>query len=270
MIIILENQRGKKHMKERLLILGDSFAATRDELPDFTGKAWTKLLEESSDYSVVNRAIGGSSLYYSFKEFNQLHKDFDKVILVVTLHERLYCPIIGDDNYGSSSAHHTGLFWIEYNKERIKKQQPHNISAIKQLDAVRDYFLYVIDWEKDKAMNQLMLDDMKKRRPDIIIVPAFRESWDRPNHPESYLNQISDMEMTHYNITHDDLNKKSGYSDCRKCHMSERNNQILFEKSLKWLKGDPVKFDISEFEKPTDPREKYFPKREEWEKRFSE
>ena len=255
-------------MKETLLILGDSFADTRAQLPDFSGKAWTTLLEEKSEYSVVNKAIGGASLYYSFKEFNELHKEFDKVMLVVTLYGRLYCPIIGDENYGSSAAHHTGIFWIEQNKDRIKKHQPHNIAAINQLDAIRDYFLYVVDWTKDKEMNQLMLDDIKRRRPDIILVPAFHGSWEIPNHPTSYLNQISDMEMKHYGITHDDLNRHSGYSDCRKCHMSERNNQILFEKSLKWLKGDPVEFDISEFDKPTEPREKYFPTRFDWELRF--
>jgi hypothetical protein len=256
-------------MKERLLILGDSFADIRKKLPDFTGKSWTQLLEDDSEYTVVNKAQGGSSLYYSFKEFNQLHKEFDKVMLVITLYGRLYCPLIGDETGPGSSAHHTGGFWVEQNKDRIKKNQPQNIAAIKQLDAIRDYFLYVIDLEKDKEMNQLMLDDIKRKRPDIILVPAFQGSWQTSPQPTSWLDQISDMEMKHYGITHDDLNRKSGYADCRKCHMSERNNQILFEKSLKWLKGDPVEFNISEFEKPTEPREKYFPTRSDWESRFS-
>lgn len=256
-------------MKEKLLILGDSFADTREGLPDFTGKSWTKLLEDNSKYAVVNKAIGGSSLYYSYKEFNQLHKEFDKVMLVITLYGRLYCPLIGETPSEKSAAHHTGSFWIEQNKDRIKKNHPQNIAAIKQLDAIRDHFLYVMDWEKDKEMNQLMLDDIKRKRPDIVLVPAFQGSWQTPPQPTSWLDQISDMEMKHYNITHDDLNRKSGYADCRKCHMSERNNLILFEKSLKWLNGDIVEFDLAEFEKPTEPREKYFPTRTDWELRFS-
>jgi hypothetical protein len=256
-------------MKEKLLILGDSFAHTREELPDFSGKAWTKLLEEGNDYRVMNKAIGGSSLYYSYKEFNRLHQEFDKVMLVITQAGRLYCPIIGEtDKLNTSSSHHTGTFWIDQNKDRIKKQQPHNLAAIKQLDAIRDYFLYILDWEKDKEMNQLMLDDIKRIRPDTILVPAFQASWTTLPQPISWLDQISDMEMKHYNITHDDLNKKDGHADCRKCHMSERNNQILYEKSLKWLKGHPVEFDISEFEKPNEPREKYFTMRKEWEMRL--
>ena len=256
-------------MKETLLILGDSFAHTREELPEFSGKAWTKLLEEGNDYRVMNRAIGGSSLYYSYIEFNLLHQEFDKVMLVITQPGRLYCPIIGETNrLHTSSSHHTGVFWIEQNKDRIKKEQSHNIAAIKQLDAIRDYFLYLLDWEKDKEMNQLMLEDIKRKRPDIVLVPAFQASWKTLPRPTSWLDQISDMEMKHYGITHDDLNRKNGQADCRKCHMSERNNQILFEKSLKWLKGEPVEFDISEFEIPTEPREKYFPKRTDWEMRF--
>ena len=257
-------------MKETLLILGDSFADRREGLPDFTGKSWTKLLEDDSEYAVVNKAAGGSSLYYAYKEFDQLHKDFDKVILVITQPGRLYCPVIGETNKAHlNSFHHTGGFWVEQAKDRIKKQHPHNLAAIKQLDAIRDYFLYVMDFTKDSEMNQLMLDDMKRKRPDIVMVPAFHDSWYKPDHPTSWLNQISDMEMQHYNITHDDLNRKTGYADCRKCHMSERNNQILFEKSLKWLKGDPVEFNFSEFEIPTEPREKYFPKRTDWEMRFA-
>ncbi len=255
-------------MRQSLLILGDSFADARDDLPDFSGTAWTKLLEKNSNYRVVNKAIGGSSLYYSYKEFNNLQKEFDKVMLIVTLYGRLYCPIIDDKNAERSAAHHTGVFWIEQNKDRIKKHQPNNIAALKQLDAIRDYFLYVIDFNKDKEMNQLMLDEIKRRRQDVIIVPAFKGSWQAEPQPTSFLNQISDMEMEHYGITHDDLNRKNGYADCRKCHMSERNNQILYEKSLQWLKGNPVEFDISEFEKPTEPREKYFPNRTDWELRF--
>jgi hypothetical protein len=254
-------------MKEKLLILGDSFAHTREELPDFSGKAWTKLLEEGNEYSVVNRAIGGSSLYYSYKEFNELHQEFDKVMLVITQAGRLYCPIIGD-KLNTSGSHHTGTFWIDQNKDRIKKQQPHNIAAIKQLDAIRDYFLYIQDYSKDKEMNQLMLDEIKRRRPDTILVPAFQQSWTTLPQPTSWLDQIADMEIQHYGITYDDLRKKDGYADCRKCHMSERNNQIVYEKSLTWLKGAPVEFNLSDFEKPTEPREKYFPKRKDWEMRF--
>ena len=255
-------------MKETLLILGDSYADTREGLPDFSGKAWTKLLEENNEYSVMNRAIGGSSLYYSYKEFNQLHQEFDKVMLVVTQPGRLYCPLEGVNDDRNPSSHHSNTFWIDYNKDQIKKNQPHNIAALRQLDAIRDYFLYIQDYSKDREMNQLMLDNMKKRRPDMIVVPAFQQSWTTPPTPTSWLDQISHMEIQHYGITYDDLRKTDWYVDCRKCHMSEKNNQMVYEKSLKWLKGYPVDFDILEFEKPNEPREKYFPMRKEWEMRF--
>ena len=255
-------------MKETLLILGDSFADPREGLPDYTGESWTKLLEKSNDYTVINKSVGGSSLYYSKLEFDKLQKEVDKVMLVVTIAGRLYFPI--NDLPEKSAAHHTSNpLWNQLNMENIKKTNPSNITGIKQLEAVRDYFLYICDWQKDYYVNQLILEDIKNIRPDIILIPAFQSSWYRPNHPTSYLNQISDMEMEHYGITHDDLSIKTGYADCRKCHMSERNNQIVFEKSLKWLKGDPVEFDISEFEKPTEPREKYFPMRKDWEMRFA-
>ena len=255
-------------MKETLLILGDSYADPREGLRDYTGKSWTKLLEESNDYEVVNKAAGGSSLYYSYTQFNQLCNEFNKIMLVVTHPGRLYCPIIGGCNCWSSSAHHTSSFWLERNKERIKEKHPTNIAAIRQLDAIRDYFLYIQDYSKDQEMDQLMLDDMKRRRPDIVLVPAFKDSWYKPDHPTLWLDQISLMEIQHYNISYDDLRSTSGYVDCRKCHMSEKNNQILYEKSLKWLKGDPVEFDISEFEKSTEPREKYFPTKKDWDLRY--
>jgi hypothetical protein len=255
-------------MRESLLILGDSFADPREGLPDYTGIAWTSLLQNSNDYKVVNMAVGGSSLYYSKIKFDELHQEFDKVMLIVTLAGRLYLPIEGLTE--RSDAHHTSNpLFNQLSLNRIKKTNPNNITGIKQLEAVRDYFLYICDWTKDYYINQLILDDIKKTRPDIVLVPAFHGSWYRPNHPTSYLNQISDMEMQHYNITHDDLSVKTGYADCRKCHMSERNNQIVYEKSLTWLKGAPVEFDLSDFEKPTKPREKYFPTRKDWEMRFA-
>jgi hypothetical protein len=257
-------------MKQTLLILGDSFADTREGCPDYTGKSWTTLLEESNDYTVVNKAAGGSSLYYAYTQFNQLHEKFDKMMLVVTHPGRLYCPIIGGCSCSGAASHHSSIFSVERNKDRIKKHHPHNIAAIQQLDAIKDYFLYIQDYSKDQEMDLLMLDDIKRKRADIILVPAFRQSRYRPKQdPTSWLDQISDMEMKHYGITHDNLRTINGYYDCRKSHMSERNNQILYEKSLKWLKGDPVKFDVLEFEKPTEPREKYFPTIKDWEMRFS-
>ena len=256
-------------MKETLLILGDSFADTRDGCPDFTGKSWTKLLEESNDYTVVNKAAGGSSLHYAYIQFDQLHKKFSKVMLVVTHPGRLYCPIIDGCSCSGAASHHTSNFAIERNKDRIKKHHPHNIAAIRQLDAIKDYFLYIQDYSKDQLIDQLLLNEMKRRRPDIVLVPAFRQSRFSPNQdPKSWLTQISEMEMQHYDITYDDLTRMSGYTDTRKSHMSERNNQILYEKSLKWLKGNPVEFDVSEFEKPTEPREKYFPTIKDWDSRL--
>jgi hypothetical protein len=255
-------------MKQTLLILGDSFADAREEEPDHTGLSWSALLARSEEYKVINKSIGGSSLYYSKLIFDELHNQFDKVILVVTLADRLYLPIDGLTQ--RSSPHHTSNLWFnELSINYIKKTNPNNITGMKQLEAVRDYFLYICNWEKDYYINQLILDDIKKIRPDIILIPAFQVSWSSPSHPISYLNQISDMEIKHWNLSQDDVSSATGYVDCRKCHMSERNNQILFEKSLKWLKGDPVEFDLSDFEKPTEPREKYFPTRKEWEMRFS-
>ena len=246
-------------MKESLLILGDSFANDRKGCLDFTGPAWTTLLETDSKYKVVNKSAGGSSLYYSYLEFNQHHENYTKIMLVITQPGRLYCPILGFEKTGEVLPHHTSSFWIERFKNKVGRHQPNNLAAIKQLCAIQDYFLYIADYTKDRQMNQLMLDDMKRKRPDIVLVPAFQESWLTSPPPTSWLCQIADMEMKHYNLTYEDLNHEKGYEDARKCHMSDRNNQILFEKSLKWLEGESVEFKLSDFEKPTEPREKYFP-----------
>ena len=154
-------------MRESLLILGDSFADPREGLPDYTGIAWTSLLQNSNDYKVVNMAVGGSSLYYSKIKFDELHQEFDKVMLIVTLAGRLYLPIEGLTE--RSDAHHTSNpLFNQLSLNRIKKTNPNNITGIKQLEAVRDYFLYICDWTKDYYINQLILDDMKKTRPDIV------------------------------------------------------------------------------------------------------
>lgn len=249
----------------KLLIIGDSFAdpGPRQFHPS---PSWTTILEKESGYQVVNKARGGSGLYYAIKCFNDLQENFDKILLTVTNPGRIYVPILGSKftNQDHSIHHHTqNTFYNEVWKQELDKSDKDYIIGLKTLDAISAYYAYVYNFEEQRYYHKLMLDDLKRRRPDIIFVPALFPALPNQTNPVC-LNDISEMELKHYGLTYEHINGFDLRTDIRRCHMSVENNRILAEKAKGWLKGDPVQIDVNDFKKPTEPIDVYFPLRKVW------
>lgn len=256
----------------KLLILGDSFA---DVGPRqwHRSLAWTSILEQQSGYQVVNKAMGGSGLYYAVKCFDSLEKEFDKIILVVTNPGRIHVPIVGTKKFETrqdSIDHHTqNIFYNEVWKQQLDRSNPDYMQGLKTLEAIANFYKYVYRAEEYRYYHNLMLNDLKKRRPDIILVYSMFPDYQGEVKP-ACLNDISDMELAHYGLTYDQINGHDVRTDIRRCHMCVENNRIMAEKAMGWLKGEPVKIDLKDFVKPDRPIDEYFPFRKEWEKRLND
>jgi hypothetical protein len=246
-------------------IFGDSFAQDTsirwsNEWSD-VGPSWIDYLRNTNQYSIINHALGGTSTYWSKKIFDQHYKNFDKIIFIATFPCRRItfnklpegCTQITNTFYNASS-----VFDIIENKKQFNS---YNLIEKTFLMAVRDYYLYIQNDHFDHTMHLLMLDDIKEKRPDAILIPAFPSSIPSlDNAGSSTLLDISQKDTLHFGLG-EHIPNSSTATDARKCHLNEENHKILADKILKFLQGDPVYLNKNDFVNPSKDFTHYFRKR---------
>jgi len=98
----------------------------------------------------------------------------------------------------------------------------------------------------------LLIDQIKKIRPDAIIIPAFRDIF-QVKSMSPCLYDITEIENNHWGIPVHYGNP----DDARRCHMSKENNLILSKFIEQWLQGEPVNININDFVTPVDDKSFY-------------
>ena len=249
----------------KLAIFGDSFAHDTgpqwlDKWADI-GPSWIDHLQYTNKYSITNFAISGTSIYWSKKLFDQHHTNFDKIIFVVTFPSRRItfdklpegCKQTATTFYNAAS-----VFNIIENKKQFNS---YNLIEKTFLMAVRDYYLYIQNDHFDNTMHSLILDDIKKQRPDAILIPAFPSSI--PSLDESGSSTLLDISQkdTLYFGLGEIMPNSAELHDARKCHMNEENHKILADQMIKFLQGDLVYLNKNDFVNPVKDCNHYFRKR---------
>ena len=248
-----------------LAIFGDSFA--HDTSPQWEvewadiGPSWIDHIQNTTNYQITNFASSGTSTYWSKKLFDQHYKNFDKIIFVVTFPCRRItfdklpdgCNEINKTFYNLSS-----VFSIIEDK---KKFNNYNLIEKNFLMAVRDYYLYIQNDQFDYTIHSLILDDVKEKRPDSVLIPAFPSSIPSLDTAgSSTLLDISQKDTLYFGLG-ENMPNSPELHDARKCHMNEENHKILADQILKFLQGDSVYLNKNDFVNPVRDRTHYFRKR---------
>ena len=211
-------------------VFGDSFAILKLNLTP----TWIEILSEK--YNINNHALSGSNLYYSIEEIKKHHEEYDKIILVVTEPGRLRVSNLIP--LGLSQQFINGPLDQKYSQRK-------ELSKYEKLvwEAANRYFACLQDDEYDRYIHNLMLDEIKKIRPDIILIPAFINSWCNVN--GSPMLSIYQKENTAWNF--DLTTVVTQYKDNRNCHMIAENNAIFAYNADKWIHGEPVHIRLDDF-----------------------
>lgn len=216
------------------------------------GLGWPELL--SLKYKVKNHSMGGSGVYYSYDIFKQVHSKFDIVIYIPTQSSRfpLYCP-------DSGQIRHMVPGFLMAQAARELERSRNRPNDYKALEAAIGYSTYILDEKKEEEMKRLMLQEVKRLRPDTIFIPAFPS--DRIVESDIDLSVISLMELNTYGTNLTTLRSMANpLLDIRKCHLTDENNRMLFNKILTAIDNQDtsVRLAESDFVKPKDPFTKYF------------
>jgi hypothetical protein len=203
----------------KIAIFGDSFADclwfSKLKIQPQNGPGWPELLAEQ--YDVINFAKGGTSLYYSYDLFCKHHSQFDRVIFVSSAAER-FAVHLPESNDVFHIVPGTSL------NQRMSELY-HYKTDLRIIQAAEDYISYVLDTEKERIFGKLIIDDICRTRSDVLLLPAF---WIKDNHLIP-LGHFSSMEQQYYKLSKDTINLNN-LTDLRKCHLTDENNQMVYQK----------------------------------------
>lgn len=254
----------------KIAIFGDSWGIHGEDYPwkDHRGPSWVDLLKQH--YTVDNYCVHGNSTQNIYYQYLKHKNNYDKIIILITSPNRLTIPAFND----VESDNH-----VNYSK--ITLNMGSYTAEVRQ--AVNYYYQHLYNeplvYCSIYAIVQNLLTDTK-----CIVIPCFLDSvpnfeqpWKTGNnlvslgqasipwldeimqqdHPIAKkfnrtvaLNQLFDVNETH----------KIKLYDTMKCHMSEENNQILFEFVKQAINNNQntVNLMTDSFVGPTKPFDFYY------------
>lgn len=234
--------------KFKVGVFGDSFAddKSKKELEN-SYPSWVELLQTVYNHDVTCYGVSGASLYHCFSMFEKYHKDFEKIVFIVTFIGRQKIP--DRIPFGPMESWRHSNLHIELMKNIILSKINIPYVARKAMSAMIDYVKYLYDDEKEKRLHTLMLEEIKRIRPDVIMINVNADDVN-PG-----LFAISEKERIENNI---DASAFSYGNDNRMCHFSKRNNEIFSQKINLWLNGYPVVYTLDKFEVPSKQEIEFF------------
>lgn len=226
----------------KVAVFGDSYA---DELTksDVAGyKSWIEILREKYYPDLTCYGVSASSLYFSYDLFLEHHEKYDKIIFLATVAGRLTIPsYIKFKPMPTGDMHHiTGIDLAEMHLKKYYLMTEQGILATK---AAIEYFKYLQDHKRETRYCNLMKEDIRKVRSDVILIDTFSEM-----HRSKSLIDIAMYEM---DPNAGRIPEMWRYKDDRRCHLSKRNNEILADKMFEWCNGTPVDINVKDFEVPS-------------------
>jgi hypothetical protein len=217
----------------KIAIFGDSYGSKYAQTIDYF-KGWPEMLAEK--YQVDNFAENGSNLYFSKVTFDRVHTQYDKIIFVVTAPGRIEfkIPHIEDlGKYGTWYRHIPTIWTIDARLTQLAE----DLTDLdkKKYRTLYNYILDIQDIEYEQYIHNMMVNDIINKRPDTILIPGFPTSLEGQT---ECLESITRMEDNVFG-------KRTGfYIDHRKCHMSYKNNEILYEQVVYCLDNNLTRLDL--------------------------
>lgn len=173
-------------------IFGDSYANAEhghEDFPNMRDNAWFYHLGE--EYEATSYGVGGASNYYSYAKFLEHHNKYDKNIFLITypgrhpsseivIEKNPKFDYLGkgpgvDMEYGKvlfPSSAGTSDYLLTHASE-----YNFNSSTLRKLNAIRDYYMWLEHREYDQTVTELLIDHIKRIRPDTLFINLFYERF---------------------------------------------------------------------------------------------
>ena len=229
-------------------IFGDSYA---DRHPHGNGQAWFEMLRDRFNLDVTCFGRKGSSLYYSYKKFIDHYEQFDKIIFLVTGPSRLTLPIPQEYDNENDTLRHVTNYNSFYHNVTSNFRNDRYLQQVSK--ALKLYYAYLMDAEKDFLFHRLLIEEIQRVRPDGLYIPCFNNLGFSS---KKTLFDIHCIDVAHYKLS----DHEACHREIRHCHFNQENNKILSDLVKHWI--DTNDFDLDRdfglFTRSTMPVEYYF------------
>ena len=211
-----------------IAIFGDSFADDQADHLVQDEISWIDVLRQAG-HDVTLYSKVATSLYYSWKKYSEFKKteeyeSTDLVIFVGTIEGREEV-VYKDQSWDVTSLGHVELI-MSYD-DRVKE----NPIIYKLFDALKLYWQYFKDRDKDLLLHECLLDKIK-REPKLLLI----DIRGGPQRENTSLIQLSLHELSllvpSIDTWEDESNFFQQYNDRRKCHLTTNNNVMVGKKIL--------------------------------------
>jgi hypothetical protein len=219
-------------LNETIGIFGDSSA----DPVEWLNHSWVELL--AKEYDFTNYAKRGSSLLYTYSNICQEHTKFDKIIVFIPPVGRMWAPNC-----------YINQHFINHNTVKLYYDNA-DYSDKRILDAIKNYFVYVSTDEKEILQHNAIVDSIKSKIPNALIIPVTGRSIE--HYQGVCMHDISLIDYAYYNVH--EYTPDFG----RTCHMNVKNNEIFYQKIKKWLQDGEFSVKLTEFREPTETKEDLF------------
>lgn len=148
-----------------LAIYGDSFAAVNHSKPHACSidLQWTNVLRLAWPQLSLY-AEPATSLYWTYRNFIETQRYHDHIVVIATAPLRY---TIRDLRHKDIALSASSINQVDY----MLKDDTMDPNIRKAFTALKDYLIWVQDEQMDKDMNEWILADIKRIRPDAIIIP---------------------------------------------------------------------------------------------------
>lgn len=195
-----------------------------------------------SDYTSFGK--DGSDVYYSYYRFLEHQQHFDKIIFAVTN------PIRHSRQWGSNWIHFT-----HYERcDGLARNNAIPVDWRKAYRAAGDWFRHVLSEgqiHREQRFAELMIEDIKHRRPDTLFIKLFKNS---PGENVTPLFEISSIEQGEIKAKKFLEDKSTNLVDIRMAHLTRESHEILktevekaLDSSTQWLDLDRELFKNIEY-----------------------
>ena len=215
-------------------IYGDSYVCYNDwpYAERNIRKSWVDYIKDH--HNVTSYGLSGSNLSYTHDMVLAHHTSHDINIVLVTNYGRLHLP-----NLKMYHKYVSGIINAESAMVDCTK-----VSDKKILAAAVDYYLHIENECEVTKFQYLMIDDIKNKVPNAILVPCFPYSVS--NKRTKSLFDISMIDSDYYKIDRHAI-------DIKRCHINDKNNHILANKMLEHINhnlGNEFKVNLSDYVEP--------------------
>jgi len=217
-------------------VFGDSFAWPKNAItgiiPNQKDESWIQHIQDKG-YKIVTYGLGGTSTFFSYKNFLKYFKQFEAVIFLYS--SRFRIPTMPKTFEGFSCYNTVDSI------DEIIRFRNKNLEAeeIKKIRAIFEAFEATFDEEFYKFIQQSIFNEVNrlcnKNNIRLVNILSFERNtnsspfldYDR-RYGEVVLN-LSDVSMKEMKV--------DSRGDVRYCHLSYENNKILGDKLLELIQN---------------------------------